>query len=255
VVLSSPVRKITQLKDRVQVDSDKLTAIGQRVIVAIPPPLAGRLQYAPALPALRDQLTQRMPFGSVMKVIAIYDKPFWRDQGFTGQVVSDKGPAQVTFDNTPPEGSPGALMAFIEASTARQLNPVSKAELKAKVLDNFGTYFGDAARHPKAFYEKRWDNDIWHRGCPVCVTAPGVLLDYGTAIRKPVGRIHWAGTETATYWNGYMDGAVRSGERAAAEVRPQLRATPKPPRRRRRRRSSSGGGGSDGSGGQGDDNR
>jgi monoamine oxidase len=251
VVLNSPVRKITQLKDRVQVDSDNLTAIGQRVIVAIAPPLAGRLQYKPALPALRDQLTQRMPFGSVMKVIAIYDKPFWRDQGFTGQVVSDTGPAQVTFDNTPPEGSPGALMAFIEASTARQLNAASKAELKAKVLDNFGTYFGEPARHPTAFYEKRWDNDIWHRGCPVCITPPGVLLDYGTAIRKPVGRIHWAGTETATYWNGYMDGAVRSGERASDEVKPLLGATPKPPKppkkkKKKRRRASSNSGGNSG---------
>ncbi|MEA2439950.1 MAG: monoamine oxidase [Thermoleophilaceae bacterium] len=247
VVLSSPVRKITQLKDRVVVDSDKLTAVGQRVVVAIPPPLAGRLQYQPALPALRDQLTQRMPFGSVMKVIAIYDKPFWRDQGFTGQVVSDTGPAQVTFDNTPPEGAPGALMAFVEASASRQLNPVSKATLKAKVLDNFGTYFGDAARHPIAFYEKRWDNDIWHRGCPVCVTPPGVLLDYGPAIRTPVGRIHWAGTETATYWNGYMDGAVRSGERVAAEVKPLLHATPKPPKPKKKKkkgRSGNSGGGS-----------
>jgi monoamine oxidase len=229
VVLSSPVRKITQTKDRVIVDSDKLTAVGQRVIVAIPPPLAGRLQYSPALPALRDQLTQRMPQGSVMKVIAIYDKPFWRDDGWTGQVVSDVGPAQVTFDNTPPEGSPGALMAFVEASTARQLDGVSKAALKAKVLDNFATYYGDKARNPIAFYEKRWDNDVWHRGCPVCVPGPGVLLDFGTAIRQPVGRIHWAGTETATYWNGYMDGAVRSGERAAEEVRKLLKSTPKPP--------------------------
>jgi monoamine oxidase len=218
VVLGSPVRKITQKKDRVIVDSDKLTAVGQRVIVAIPPPLAGRLQYSPALPALRDQLTQRMPQGSVMKVIAIYDKPFWRDAQWTGQVVSDVGPAKVTFDNTPPEGTPGALMAFIEASDARQLDAVSKDELKSKVIDNFATFFGDAARHPTAFYEKRWDNDVWHRGCPVCVPGPGVLLDFGTAIRQPVGRIHWAGTETSTYWNGYMDGAVRSGERASAEV-------------------------------------
>src|SRR3954466_380006 len=228
VVLDSPVRKITQQKDRVIVESDNLTAIGQRVIVAIPPPLAGRLQYSPALPALRDQLTERMPQGSVMKVIAIYDKPFWRDDGWTGQVVSDVGPAQVTFDNTPPEGSPGALMAFVEASTARQLDGVSKAALKAKVLDNFATYYGDKARNPIAFYEKRWDNDVWHRGCPVCVPGPGVLLDFGTAIRQPVGRIHWAGTETATYWNGYMDGAVRSGERAAEEVRKLLGKTPRP---------------------------
>jgi monoamine oxidase len=230
VVLSSPVRKITRLRDRVQVESDKLIAVGQRVIVAIPPPLAGRLQYSPALPADRDQLTQRFPMGSVMKVIAIYDKPFWRDQGYSGQVVADTPPVQVTFDNTPPSGSPGALMGFVEATSSRQLNTVSKATLKAKVLDNFGTYFGEPARHPIAFFEKRWDNDIWHRGCPVCFTPPGVLLDYGQAIRRPVGRIHWAGTETSTYWNGYMDGAVRSGERAAAEVRKLLGATPKPPK-------------------------
>jgi monoamine oxidase len=229
VVLNSPVRKITQLRDRVIVDSDNMTAIGQRVIVAIPPPLAGRLQYSPALPALRDQLTQRMPMGSVMKVIAVYDKPFWRDSGWTGQVVSDIGPAQVTFDSTPPEGTPGALMAFIEASASRQLDTVSKATLRSMVLDNYAKYYGDKARHPIAFYEKRWDNDIWHRGCPVCYTPPGVLLDYGKAIRQPVGRIHWAGTETSTYWNGYMDGAVRSGERAAEEVRKLLKSTPKAP--------------------------
>src|SRR4051794_30538982 len=228
VVLGSPVRKIKQQKDRVRVESDKLIAVGQRVIVAIPPPLAGRLQYTPRLPALRDQLTQRMPQGSVMKVIAIYDKPFWRDKGWTGQVVSDVGPAQVTFDNTPPEGSPGALMAFVEASTARKLDAVSKDELKSKVVDNFAQYYGDEAKNVTGFIEKRWDNDVWHRGCPVCVPGPGVLLDFGSAIRKPVGRIHWAGTETSTYWNGYMDGAVRSGERAAAEVLKLLKKTPKP---------------------------
>src|SRR3954453_1333035 len=228
VVTGSPVRKVTQKPDRVQVDSDKLTAIGQRVIVAIPPPLAGRLQYSPKLPALRDQLTQRFPQGSVMKVIALYDKPFWRDKGYTGQVVSDVGPCQATFDNTPPEGTPGALMGFVEASTARKLNAVSKDELKQKVLDNYAQYYGDEAKNAIGFIEKRWDNDIWHRGCPLCVPCPGVLLDFGTAIREPVGRIHWAGTETSTFWNGYMDGAVRSGERAAEEVRKLLKKTPKP---------------------------
>jgi monoamine oxidase len=236
VVTGSPVRKIVQGKDRVTVTSDKLIAVGQRVIVAIPPPLAGRLQYSPKLPALRDQLTQRFPQGSVMKVIALYDKPFWRDDGWTGQVVSDVGPCQATFDNTPPEGTPGALMGFVEASTARQLNDISKDELKQKVLDNYAQYYGDKAKNPIGFIEKRWDNDIWHRGCPVCVPGPGVLLDFGTAIRKPVGRIHWAGTETSTYWNGYMDGAVRSGERASAEVTKLLGATPRPPRKKKKKK-------------------
>src|SRR3954454_512416 len=182
VVLGSPVRKIKQEKGHVRVESEKLIAIGQRVIVAIPPPLAGRLQYTPRLPALRDQLTQRMPHGSVMKVIALYEQPFWREQGWTGQVVSDVGPVQATFDNTPPEGAPGALMGFVEASTARQLNSVSKAELKERVLNNFAQYYGDEAKNVTGFIEKRWDNDVWHRGCPVCVPGPGVLLDFGTAI-------------------------------------------------------------------------
>ena len=163
-----------------------------------------------------------------MKVIALYDKPFWRDKGYTGQVVSDTGPVQATFDNTPPEGTPGALMGFVEASTARKLNEVSPDELKQKVLENYALYYGDEAKNAIGFIEKRWDVDVWHRGCPVCVPGPGVLLDFGSAIRKPVGRIHWAGTETSTYWNGYMDGAVRSGERAAAEVLKLLKKTPKP---------------------------
>jgi monoamine oxidase len=226
VVLNSPVRRIIQRKSQVQVESDKLIAIGQRVIVAIPPTLAGRIDYKPLMPAKRDQLTQRMPMGSVMKVHCVYPKPFWRDAGLTGFALSDLEPAQATFDNTPPSGSPGVLMAFVEAQASRQRNSISTAALKAQVVDNFVTFFGEQARNPTAFLETRWDNMAWHHGCPVGFTAPGVLLDYGEAIRTPVGRIHWAGTETATYWNGYMDGAVRSGERAAAEVLPKLGRTP-----------------------------
>jgi monoamine oxidase len=239
VVLHSPVRKITYKGKYVRVESDRVNAVAQRVIVAIPPALAARLRYNPPLPAIRDQLSQRMPMGSVMKVQCVYDKPFWRDDGWSGQVVSDVGPGQVTFDNTPPSGAPGILMAFVEASASRQLNSISTAEMRDKIADNFSKYYGDQAKNPIAFYEKRWDNDPWHRGCPVAYTAPGVLLDYGKAIRDPVDKIHWAGTETATYWNGYMDGAVRSGERASDEVGPLLGATPKAPRRRRRRRSGS----------------
>lgn len=153
-----------------------------------------------------------------MKVHAVYDRPFWRDKGLTGQAVADTSPAQVTFDNTPPEGRPGILIAFVEAQSARQRLSQSREALARDVTKNFVDYFGPEAASPTAFHISDWQEEEWTRGCPVCFTAPGVLLDYGTAIRQPSGRIHWAGTETATYWNGYMDGAVRSGERAAAEV-------------------------------------
>jgi monoamine oxidase len=223
--LNAPVRRIVQRKGSVEVQAAGLTATGQRVVVAIPPHLAGRIDYSPQMPALRAQLTQRMPMGSVMKVQAVYSKPFWRDAGYNGQVVSDIGPVQATFDNSPPDGSRGVLMGFVEASFARELDGSTAAERKRLVLDNYAAYYGEAARNPIQFVETRWDDEIWTRGCPVAATPPGVLLDYGEAIRAPVGRIHWAGTETSTYWNGFMDGAVRSGERVAKEVLPKLGKT------------------------------
>jgi monoamine oxidase len=95
---------------------------------------------------------------------------------------------------------------------------MSPADGRSKVLDELATLFGPQASRPTAFYDSRWTNERWTRGCPVAIAGPGALLAYGAANRRPVGRIHWAGTETSTFWNGYMDGAVRSGERAAAEA-------------------------------------
>ena len=222
VRLNAPVRRIVQRKGSVEVQADGVTATGQRVVVAIPPNLAGRIDYSPKLPGMREQLTQRMPMGSVIKVQAVYERPFWRDRGLNGQVVSDTGPVQVTFDNSPPDGSRGVMMGFIEATTARRLDATNEAERRRLVLDSYARYFGDEALGAIGYVEARWDDEVWTRGCPVCATPPGVLLDYGPAIRQPAGRIHWAGTETSTYWNGYMDGAVRSGERVARELLPRL---------------------------------
>src|SRR4051812_41249779 len=218
VRLNTPARRIVQTRTGVAVVTDKLTYHGKRVIVATPPPIAGRLIYEPGLSALRDQLTQRMPMGSLMKAEAVYDKPFWRDQGYTGQVISDVGPVKVTFDNSPPDGSVGVLMGFIGGTEARQLTQKSPGEQQSAALGSFANYFGDQARNVRDYVQFNWTTEEWNRGCPVSVLAPGTLLDFGEAIRRPEGRIHWAGTETSNYWNGYMDGAVRSGERAAAEA-------------------------------------
>jgi monoamine oxidase len=212
------VRRIVTESDTVTVVADGYSVTAKRAIVAVPPPLAARIDYSPQLPALRDQLTQRMPMGTVMKVHAVYPEPFWRAAGLTGQAVADTPPAQATFDNTPPSGRPGILMAFVEAEAARQRLGASRDDLRRDVLKNFSDYFGPQAANPTSFHVSDWQEEIWTRGCPVCFTAPGVLFDYGRAIREPVDRIHWAGTETSTFWNGYMDGAVRSGERAAKEV-------------------------------------
>jgi monoamine oxidase len=156
--------------------------------------------------------------GSVIKCEAVYDEPFWRKDGLTGQAVSDTGPCRITFDNTPPDGSPGVIIGFMEGAAAREFSPKSPDERKQAVLENFAAYFGPQARNARGYVEMNWAAEEWTRGCYGGFTPPGVLTAFGPAIREPFGRIHWAGTETATIWNGYMDGAVQSGQRAAAEA-------------------------------------
>ncbi|MCF3134373.1 flavin monoamine oxidase family protein [Streptomyces olivochromogenes] len=218
VVLGAPVRSVVRSGGAYLVTADGITVTASRVVVAVPPPLAARISYDPLLPATRDQLCQRLPMGSVGKAIAVYDTPFWRADGLNGQAVSDTGVVRSTFDNSPLDGSYGALMGFIEGDEMRAYDAASTDDIRAAVLKDYANYFGDRAKSPTHFVVQRWDNEGFSRGGPVAYAPPGVLTGYGDALREPVGGIHWAGTETSTYWNGYMDGAVRSGERVAKEV-------------------------------------
>ena len=221
VLLSRPVSRIDQSSGtgRVTVYSgNHFKVYGQQVIVAVPPTLAGRIEYDPPLPPLRDQLVQHMPQGTLMKFEAIYPTPFWRAAGLTGQALSESGPIKVTFDTSPADGSFGVMMGFIGGHEARVWENASDSDRQAAALQNLALFFGNQALSPSEIVEFNWSTEVWNRGCPVSVLGPGTLLDFGAALREPVGRIHWAGTETSTFWNGYMDGAVRSGERAAAEV-------------------------------------
>jgi monoamine oxidase len=218
VLLGHPVRRIVQKGGRVTVEADGVTVSARSVIVTGPPAVTALIDYHPPLPSDRAQLLQRFPQGNAIKCVAVYDKPFWRDAGLAGQVTSDAEPCRITYDNSPPDGSPGIMLGFIEGHFARKWARRPAAERRAAVLANFQTYFGAQAAKPNRYFEMNWAAEPWTRGCYVGFTPPGVLLDYGDAIRRPAGRIHWAGAETATYWNGYMDGAVRSGSRAAAEA-------------------------------------
>jgi monoamine oxidase len=222
VILGAPVRRIVQTGRLVGVESDRISLTAKRVIVAVPPVLAHQIEYEPRLPPAREQLTQRMPMGVLLKISAVYDKPFWREQGFTGQAVSDTGPGRTTFDTSPPDGSVGVLLAFVGADDARAWQGRPAGDLFQAVLRSFARYFGDQALRPIGSAIMPWPLDPWARGGPTAFTPPAALTRYGTVLTEPVGKIHWAGSETATYWRGYMDGAVRSGERAAKEVLAKL---------------------------------
>jgi monoamine oxidase len=222
VVLDAPVRGIAYEPDRVTVQADDLEVEARRVIVAIPPTLTSRIAYDPPMPALRDQLTQRIPQGAVIKCMAIYDEPFWRERGLTGQATSIDGPVKLTFDNSPPDGSPGVLLGFLEGNQARQLGAWDAGRRRAAVIDCFTRLFGPEAANPVDYVDKSWADEEWTRGCYGCYMPPGAWTAYGPQLREPVGPIHWAGAETATVWSGYMDGAVRSGDSAAEAVAASL---------------------------------
>ena len=218
VILSSPVRAINQTSDRVRVDAGRIEVEARHVIVTVPPALAGRIGYYPPLPSARDQLTQRTPMGSIIKCLAIYDEPFWREDGYNGQAVADQLAVHATFDNSPPGGSPGILLGFLTAGKARSLGRMEESERRHAVLSSLATFFGPRAARPRRYVETDWSAQQWTRGCYSAHFPPGVWSEYGHALRAPVGRLHWAGTESATVWIGYMEGAVQSGLRAADEV-------------------------------------
>ena len=222
VKLGTPVHRIERMRGGVRVVSKHHVVTARRVIVAVPPALVRRIRFEPGLPVNRRTLNRDMPQGTLLKVTAVYDKPFWRDAGLNGTAVSLNGPVNACFDDSPPDGSPGALFGFVGGDEARRYRAMTRADRRAAVLKNFADYFGPQALQATKFFDTDWPGAKWSRGGPVGIAKPGLLVARGAALRAPVGPIHWAGTETSNYWNGYMDGAVRSGKRAAREVMDEL---------------------------------
>lgn len=218
VLLNHPVTAIEWDETGARVSTNGVVVRARHVVLAVPPTLASRIRYSPGLPGDRDQLTQRMPMGRVIKVNVVYDEPFWRADGWSGQANSDTRPLGTVFDNTPHGGEPGVLVGFLEGRHADLGARMATADRRALILDNLAGYFGPRARDPIDVIELDWAEEEYSRGCYGAFATPGTLTRFGHHLRRPVGPLHWAGTETATRWAGYMDGAVESGQRAAREI-------------------------------------
>jgi len=190
----------------------------RRAIVTIPPVLAGRIEWRPAMPESRFGLTSSMLPGRVVKAMAAYETPFWREEGLSGGVTSVGSPVTMVFDNTPPSGSPGVLVSFLEASAADRAGAMTDAERRELVIDNLTRLFGERAAQPTDYIDRSWAEEVYSGGCYGAFMPPGAWTKWGRALSEPVGPIHWAGAEVATRWTGYMDGAIRSGREAATAV-------------------------------------
>lgn len=218
VRLGTPVRAITQDEGGVRVRTDTDSIDAAAVVVAVPPALTTAIEFRPALPAAHIQLAQRMAGGTVIKFTAVYPAPFWREHRLSGHATTTDAPISMTFDNSPPDGSPGALVAFSLAEDARVLASLTPEQRRCAVLDRLAALFGPEAAEPTQFHEMTWVSEQWTRGCYAGYFGPGGWTAVGHALRAPVGRLFWAGAETAIIANGSMDGAVSAGERAAREV-------------------------------------
>jgi monoamine oxidase len=217
VRLGQPVVRIHQDDSGVKVTTGHGDYRAESVIVAIPPYLAGAIEYSPPLPARRAQFTQRAPMGSVIKCAAVYPTAWWRSKGLSGSAVSDRT-VLATADSSPPSGKPGILTGFVIGPAAIRLADLSDEARRAAVIADLVAYFGSEATHPVQFIEMNWPGEQWTGGAYNAVLAPNTLTSFGSAMAESVGRIHWAGTEMSPRWTGYFEGAVRAGYAAAHAV-------------------------------------
>jgi monoamine oxidase len=218
VRLNAPVRTIRQREDRVEVEADGVSVTARRAIVSVPPALALEIAFDPPLPDDRMTLYKHAVAGPESKTLVVYDEPFWRAAGFSAQSAEPKSVSELTLDASPASGTPGVIASFTFGPVAERVDAMDAGERRQAVLDALAARFGPKAKSPVEYIETPWWQQEWTRGCSMAHLPPGILTRYGPLLREPLGRVHWAGTETSTTSHGAIDGAVRSGERAAAEV-------------------------------------
>jgi monoamine oxidase len=218
VRLGAPVRRISQTNDRVTIEAGDLTVEARNAIVATPPALTLEIDFQPGLPDDRRALYTGAVAGPETKTLVVYDEPFWRSDGFSGQSAEPNSVSEVTLDASPMSGTPGVIASFTFGPNAERVDAMDGAERRRLVVEALTKRFGPKAASPRDFVETAWWQEEWTRGCSMAHYPLGVLTKYGHLLRAPMGRIHWAGTETATVSHGAIDGAVRSGERAANEI-------------------------------------
>jgi monoamine oxidase len=218
VALEAPVSAIEEDGGRVVVRSAKGAFAAERAIVALPPAGLVAIGLPRAIEAERRALAEGMPMGSLSKFVAVYERPWWRDRGLSGIAYCDDPPIQMLVDGTSEATARGVLVGFSGGRAAGDWGGLAAEQRRSSALAAIDRLLGPEAPPPVACAEMDWQREPFAPGGPVGVMRPGTMTSQGPLLRRPAGRIHWAGTETAVEWPGYMDGGVRAGQRAAAEV-------------------------------------
>ncbi|MFD5106592.1 flavin monoamine oxidase family protein [Streptomyces cinereoruber] len=221
VIVNSPVERITTVGDRVTVETGRHTIEARYVIVTASPTHRSAIKFTPALPQRHYGLSRSWRLGALSKAFVAYDRPFWRNEGLSGEGMSDNETVFLTFDVSPSADGPGILMVFCDA---RGFDAYDEDERRRRVVKHLVHMFGERARHAVDYTDFSWGNDAFAAGGPNPAVGPKAWTTFGPYLREPVGLVHWAGSETADETSGSMNGAMLSGRRAASEVAARLDA-------------------------------
>lgn len=229
VRLGTAVMSLTRSADGIRADlSNGDHVVATRVVLALPPRIIGQdIAFSPALPETATRALGNVPtwMAGQAKAVAIYDRPFWRERGLSGDAVSRVGPMVEMHDASPADGSAGALFGFIGVPPdARQ----DTARLEALVLAQLGRLFGEQAARPDRLIVKDWafaPRTATPADHPPLYAHP----TYGLlpALRGLWdGRLIFAGTEVAPQFGGFLEGALEAAEAAAAQIIADLKTAP-----------------------------
>jgi putrescine oxidase len=218
VVLASPARSIAWTDEGVEVEADGLRVRARAAVVATPPNLSAHIRFDPPLPGWRLQLAQSLSQGHVTKFLAVYDEPFWRADGLSGEGFAPHGFVRELYDNCPPSGSVGVLCTFLPGDQALVAARMSPDARRTAVLEGMASFVGPRALDAVDYIETDWAAEEWTRGAYAATFGVGGLTRYGADLRRPVGPIHWACSDIAGVGHMHMEGGVRSGEAAADAI-------------------------------------
>lgn len=222
VHLSSPVAAITQSSGGCTAQTvDGTTYKAKKVILSVPTPLLRHIDFTPPLPTERQAYVDTAKLGYYSKMIYVFDKPFWREAGLSGAFQSAIGPASFSRDTSIPDDDQWSISCFLVGETGRKWSRLSTQERGEQMWKQFVTLFKnvvDEVPEPINTIEQEWSKEAFFEGAPNPVVGVGVGTRSVEEFCRPFGDVHFVGTETSDVWKGYMEGAVRSGQRGAAEV-------------------------------------
>ena len=195
-----------------------LTVRARQAILALAPVLYDRISFVPALPRLQHQMHQHISMGFVIKVHAVYDRPFWREQGLSGTAFSPYELSHEAYDNTNHGDERGTLVGFVSDLNADGVFALSAEERKERILESLSHYYGPEAKNPVVYFESDWGSEEWTRGAYAASFDLGGLSRYGAHLREAIGPIHLACSDLAGAGYQHVDGAIRMGRLVASQI-------------------------------------